>query len=326
MPKKYPKQEPGSAHRNPAVYARFSPFIITLCAAVLLSSSFSLWADVDRPTKFSNVGGIINTRHNLTQSGIGGGAVTMNPYRNEYGEICVYCHTPHGANSALIAAPLWNRTFVSNTYTTYDTLNTPTLNGTVTQPGVNSLTCLSCHDGTLATDSIVNMPGSGNYSVASQSGHAEAFLDTWTNASGPDAGVHLGLDAVTKGNGCLACHDRDAGFVGAGATDFSVFALGTDLTNDHPVGINAPVALYAIDFNEPTGTQPGILFYDGDADSRPDANEVRFYDTGDGPEVECGSCHDPHGVAPGGFGGLINATFLRVSNGGSGVCLTCHIK
>lgn len=325
MPRKNPKPMPGSARRRPVIYTRFSRFIIALGAAVLLSGSFSVWADVDRPTKFSNLGGIINTRHNLTQSSIGAGAVTMDQFRNDYGEVCVYCHTPHGANSALIAAPLWNRTFVSNTYTTYDTLNTPTLNGAVTQPGVNSLTCLSCHDGTVAVDSIVNMPGSGNYSVASQSGHNEAFLDTWTNPSGLQ-NFHLALDAVTKGNGCLACHDRGAGFVGAGATDFLAFALGTDLTNDHPVGINVPVALYNIDFNEPTGTQPGILFYDSDADNRPDANEVRFYDTGDGPEVECGSCHDPHGVAPGGFGGLINATFLRVSNGSSGVCLTCHIK
>lgn len=28
--------------------------------------------------------------------------------RNDYGEVCVYCHTPHGANTTT-AVPLWNR-------------------------------------------------------------------------------------------------------------------------------------------------------------------------------------------------------------------------
>ena len=37
-----------------------------------------------------------------------------------------------------------------------------------------------------------------------------------------------------------------------------------------------------------------------------------------GPSVECASCHDPH--TPN------NGTFLRVSNAGSGLCLSCHVK
>jgi predicted CXXCH cytochrome family protein len=36
------------------------------------------------------------------------------------------------------------------------------------------------------------------------------------------------------------------------------------------------------------------------------------------PSVECASCHDPH--TPN------NGTFLRVSNAGSGLCLSCHVK
>ena len=43
---------------------------------------------------------------------------------------------------------------------------------------------------------------------------------------------------------------------------------------------------------------------------------------GNGPSVECGSCHDPHeGEANG-----IDVSFLRISNVGSEVCLACHIK
>lgn len=37
-----------------------------------------------------------------------------------------------------------------------------------------------------------------------------------------------------------------------------------------------------------------------------------------GPAVECATCHDPH--TPN------NGTFLRVSNNGSGLCLSCHVK
>ncbi len=37
-----------------------------------------------------------------------------------------------------------------------------------------------------------------------------------------------------------------------------------------------------------------------------------------GPSVECASCHDPH--TPN------NGVFLRVSNQGSGLCLSCHVK
>ncbi|GAB4348678.1 MAG: cytochrome c3 family protein [Gammaproteobacteria bacterium] len=293
--------------------------------SILLLAPLVAVADGDLPTSFTNQGSIANTRHNLTQSTIGAGATNMNPYRNDYGEVCVYCHTPHGA-SGVVAAPLWNRTATSATYTTYDALGTSTLTSTVTNPGVNSLTCLSCHDGTLGVDSIINMPGAGNYSAAQETSQNNAFLDTWTNPSGPDATTHLGLDGVNQANGCLACHSPDAGVVGAGATDFTAFAIGTDLRDDHPVGIALPTTRIGIDFNNPTGNVSGTRFYDGNGNGRPDSDEIRFYDTGDGPEVECASCHDPHGVSPGGPGGSFNPTFLRVNNTGSALCLTCHEK
>jgi len=73
----------------------------------------------DPASKASNVGGISNTRHNLTMSYVGDTTGNMDFARNDYGEVCVYCHTPHGANST-IDAPLWNHTIKSATYTTYD--------------------------------------------------------------------------------------------------------------------------------------------------------------------------------------------------------------
>ena len=41
-------------------------------------------------------------------------------------EVCVYCHTPHGADTSAVV-PLWNKTLPSSTYQRYSDLNTSTL-------------------------------------------------------------------------------------------------------------------------------------------------------------------------------------------------------
>src|SRR5215203_5593089 len=150
-------------------------------AVLLALSCASAWADVDLSSKFLNRGSVANTRHNLTQRQAAGGGPSgsiMDPYRNDYAEVCVYCHTPHGANSN-VTLPLWNRTIKATTYTTYAALGTSTLTQPVSQPGPNSLSCLSCHDGQVAVDSVINMPGSGGY-LASQSGaQNDGFLNNW---------------------------------------------------------------------------------------------------------------------------------------------------
>lgn len=286
------------------------------------------WADVDLPSKFDNRTSIANTRHNMTQRQLAGGGpngVVMDPYRNDYAEICVYCHTPHGGN-ANIALPLWNRTIKATTYTTYAALGTSSLTQPVTQPGPNSLSCLSCHDGQVSVDSVINMPGSGRYLAAQESSQNNTFLNAWTNPrSGINASVHLGLDPVVP-NGCLSCHSSGSGPVGAGATDFSAFVIGTDLRNDHPVGVLYPPTGAGIDFNAPSSTRPGIRWFDTNGNGRLDTREVRLYDSGEGYEVECASCHDPHGVPSGAPGSTFNTSFLRVPNTASALCMTCHTK
>jgi hypothetical protein len=69
-----------------------------------------------------------------------------------------------------------------------------------------------------------------------------------------------------------------------------------------------------------------VKFFDLNGNGRPDTREVRVYDSGDGFEVECASCHDPHGVPSAGAGSSFIPTFLRVANAGSALCLTCHTK
>lgn len=315
---------------RPAVPGSLSAWVRRMAALLIcvggMAGLLPATADVDLPTKFSNIGSVGNTRHNLTQRQLSGGGpagATMDSFRNDYLEVCVYCHTPHGANTTVPAAPLWNRTMRNTTYQTYDLLNTASLTQPVSQPGVNSLTCLSCHDGQTAVDSIINMPGAGRYRPEQETTENAAFLDSWNNSRGPDATVHARLSPT----GCLACHSTAAGLPGAGATDFTVFAIGTDLRNDHPVGIRFPTtAGPGTDFKDPPRKDGRLAYFDANGNSRADPKEIRMYNTGEGYEVECASCHDPHGVPSAGPGTVFNPTFLRVSNTSSAVCLTCHTK
>ena len=313
-----------------------------IATVVLLMSPFQMvladgW---DPETMTSNLGSIKNTRHNLTQSFLGDNAGIMNIARSNYGEVCVYCHTPHGS-STVTDAPLWNRTVNTGSYQLYD--DPTTLNLPIDQPGLNSITCLSCHDGTMAIDSVINMPGSGGYNPAQMTSVNEAFLDTW---GGAGIGNHWNLSTSTGGDSCGFCHNPAEDF---GAPDYTVFTIGTDLTNDHPVGVSYPDTFGpGVDFNEPNlvYTPPGggisVSVFDVNGDGRPDKNEPRMYNYGGGAKVECASCHDPHGVQSGGPGSKFNPSFLRVNNGvvndgtpgtsgivsnvGSALCLTCHNK
>jgi len=306
-------------------------------------------------------GSIANTRHNFTMSYLDTQArQIMDSYRNDYGEVCVYCHTPHGANSndKAVAMPLWNRTINTDQYTVFD--KPRMVNQPITQPGPGSLTCLSCHDGTISPDSIINMPGSGRYNKASETDFEGAipFLDRWSAEYGGRGSVglagHKRLQKEVISTSCMACHNPSE--VPAGtrpAPDFTVFAIEEDLRDDHPIGILFPYLFGeplrgGVDFFVPTGSVPGTMdYFDTNGNTRADTNEVRLYDTGDGPEVECASCHDPHGVPSAGKGSRFNPSFLRVNNGligdgpgsagiatsvtaqganASALCLTCHDK
>lgn len=332
---------------------------ITVCS--FLGCSLVFAAGWDPNTQASNRDSVANTRHNLTvdyslppgppeewRKGMGeyveGYGATKGRW-NEYGEVCIYCHTPHGASSTL-NGPLWNRAQKGNTqYWRYDT---PTMSGQVaeTQYGdfpwpalegrtrrmnEHSMMCLSCHDGTLGMDAVLNMPGSGNYSNvgefvdgANNVPAVNAFLDNWTNPNGLTS-TH---DAMVS---CWGCHDAGSPLNSSMFANKEFYIApyvggSLELRDDHPVAITMPdTSVY--DFNTPDGMTTGAIFYDKDGDSRMDKEEIRLYDYGDGkPTVECSSCHDPHGVPSGGAGSEFIPSFLRVSNTQSTLCLTCHMK
>lgn len=291
----------------------------------------------DYPTSFTNQNSVANTRHNMMQNAAVGMAMVTS--RNRYGGVCIYCHTPHGANAGA-QTPLWNRLLpAANSYTTYSALNTSSMTQTVYNPGGASLPCLSCHDGSQAVDAIINMPGSGNYSATADPGSyvPGQIVNTWDGTA--KSNLHLGLayrknssGVVTTGEavGCMACHTGPSG--SEVATDFSVFMIGKDLRNDHPIGVIYPTTNGpGTDWNTPggskvVGTLTNKYFDDGPTNSRMDKTEIRLYDTGNGAAVECASCHDPHGVPSGAAGSEFIPSFLRKSINGSTVCMTCHAK
>ncbi len=319
---------------------------IALSISLAGISVFTLADGWDPDSRATNIGSIANTRHNLTLSynkDAGGQGLIMDFARNDYGAICVYCHTPHGANKQ-INAPLWNRTVNPGNYTIYDKETTLGLAGRIGLPGPGSLTCLSCHDGTIAIDSILNMPGSAGYGNNELGTSDQNFLNSWSAAGKPGPstthftmGDPAGAANSVADNTCAnsACHASKGG----ARADFRVFVLGTDLRDDHVVGIRFPTTFGpGIDFNEPDITIPGKwAFYDTNGSGFAEKNEVRLYDSGEGPEVECASCHDPHGIPSNGPGTKFNPSFLRVNNSGvnadgvigdgpSALCLTCHAK
>ena len=101
------------------------------------------------------------------------------------------------------------------------------------------------------------------------------------------------------------------------------FYIGTDLTNDHPVGVTFPAATGSgTDWNTPGGTKDTSLYFDVNSNTKMDKDEIRIYSG----QVECASCHDPHGVPDPANGNIFKPTFLRVANTGSALCLTCHSK
>lgn len=244
---------------------------------------------------------IASTKHNLGSGGTG-----VNKFSGT-AEICVFCHTPHGADTSA-AVPLWNRTLPAPaSFTTYDSLGTSTLDGKTAAVGSVSIACLSCHDGVTSMSAVINAPGSGTGGDA-----------TWT------AGTWAGAN-------------QTAGKLAAGL----ITNLGTDLKNDHPVGIqyggggitvSAPTAATKdTDFKAPAnatlnGTTVWWVDTEGVANNTRNKTDMVLYTRAAGsytgqtlaePFVECASCHDPH---------TTNTTFLRISNASSAVCLACHVK
>ena len=235
--------------------------------SVLLAGMFMWHASVMAAT--TRISDIRNTKHNFSATvtpHILGGGDTRTVKATSEGEICVFCHTPHGANTA--EGPLWNRQLPDNaTYTKY---SSGSIDSTINQPNGVSKLCLSCHDGTIAIGKVRNL---------------RATFD------GPNIAM-----TGTGTNGVMA---PGAGGTSDPNTGYTRF-LGTDLTNDHPISMTYNQALVSKDMemrDPASGTAPirvrGLLPKPGiqDIQLQPENQASPSLDTG---QVQCISCHDPH--------------------------------
>lgn len=198
-----------------------------LSGSIVLSSLLCLTLTTLSLT--ASAGSIKNTDHDFSNSGWSGG------------EICVACHTPHNANSSITDAPLWNHEVTQKAFTLY---SSGTLDATVNQPSGSSKLCLSCHDGTVALDSLTNSPNpngtrmSGNSAIGSDelnNDHPVSF--TYNSAlATTDGALHdPSTTNVTIGSGtdtksgtiasvmlisgevqCATCHDVHNKFTSGG--------------------------------------------------------------------------------------------------------------
>ncbi len=116
--------------------------IILLTVAMVLVASVAFGAT------------IVGSRHDLSSSGVANG------------QVCVFCHTPHNANTS--AGPLWSHSTSQATFSVY---TSGTIQGTISQPSGTSKACMGCHDGTVGVGVISNGRSKGSYAAT---GHDSA--------------------------------------------------------------------------------------------------------------------------------------------------------
>lgn len=249
---------------------------------------------------------IRNTAHDLSSSSTG-------PLKSSNGQICIFCHTPHRAQSTQF---LWNHTATTQTSwnwgndldgnaLTKSTTGTP-LPATLRS---GSKRCLGCHDGSVALGDV-------------------------SNAAGGNAGVIPGLESVlglTDGSGKLI---DAAKLIGAGGS----------MGGNHPVsipyagqtgynGLNSSVPPSWMAgaaggyFDVATGsacTSPTGVCTNAPATNGRNGAAINLVPNLAGGTtnvgVECSSCHEPHNK----FG---YSWFTRVDvQNASGLCQSCHNK
>ncbi len=252
--------------------------------------------------------GIADSSHDLSRGSQGS---ESSKFMYATSQTCVFCHTPHGANSDVRAdthwdkdlgyvngtgAPLllWNRSIKNADSPTFE-LYASSTSVPLTQVRVHSLLCLSCHDGVGALNVVQNFPADGVdreaefgaidwYQFGKPIGQRPNQIgDTWDN------GINIGGRTPLNGQAFV------------------------ELRDDHPISVNYDAA-YAQDNNGMVlKTTAGGVEYVGDP-------KLKLYSG----YVECSTCHDPHneGEASTGF----KYPFLWVDNAGSNLCLQCHNK
>ena len=219
---------------------------------------------------------ISKTKHNLSAGGPGVIKATS------VTQVCSFCHTPHLASGT----PLWNQSLSKATYTVPSSKVWRTLKSTPQNtPDGDSRLCLSCHDGTVAIASVVNLGG------------------TVTTKSMQGVGRLLTAEGKLSEN--------------------SPSFLGTDLSGHHPVSIGVNDSLVKDKGQQCDDEEVSwrICVPRAPVRLRPTENAYKIgANTKLG--VQCTSCHDPHDdPVPGTTKFLRDGTPSDTSP----LCSRCHV-
>ncbi|MDK9698584.1 MAG: hypothetical protein OEM52_00340 [bacterium] len=181
----------------PRMLARIFPIIVSMMISLALAQPEA----------------VTNTKHNLSSSGTGNIRAVAET------QVCIFCHTPHGASSE---TPLWNRNAVTTTFSIYPSGGS--MQSTVGQPNGSSRLCLSCHDGTAAIGVVRSQAGpisllgttvggmlpagTSNLGVSLTDDHPISFtpslLDPEIRNPLPTDPVHLDQSGQVQ---CRSCHN-----------------------------------------------------------------------------------------------------------------------
>jgi predicted CXXCH cytochrome family protein len=134
-------------------------------------------------------------------------------------------------------------------------------------------------------------------------------IDVLTNLAGVAHTASIAFTRQATAKATYGASGTGTGNIINGGSPF----LGTDLRNDHPITIVYETARAATPIEFVTQAISGTKVTVGTTSPLP-----LFGTSTATATVECASCHDPHNNSRG--------LFLRKSNAGSALCLTCHIK
>jgi len=242
-----------------------------LLSALSLIISFQLYAadNVWDPNK------ILGSKHDLTSLNKRAGADAMEGVAfTNLNNACVYCHIPEedlDNKNKSGQIPSWNRFRpISKNYKMYKSNTFDSKSG---EPNDISLLCLSCHDGGMSVDRVVNTGSHWN--------------------SGKEQTLHMRISGNNDLESCGKCHD------GSVAHDITVKELGTNLTNDHPISIRyAGLNMTINGFKSPDGLDGfnnGVKLFNGYIECatchdihNPDKKMLLRTDT----ESLCRTCHN----------------------------------
>jgi predicted CXXCH cytochrome family protein len=159
--------------------------------------------------------------------------------------------------------------------------------------------CLPCH-----TPHNARRDEDGESRVLWNHALTEQTFEVYTTQAG-----HRGEQPKGVSKLCLSCHDGATAIDSFGNNDtfnnVRIAAgrpsnLGTDLRDDHPIGVQYP--------------PPDLTGYNDKSTFK----GVKVVTVNGVDQVECTSCHDPHDNSLG--------KFLRQTLDGSAICLECHDK